>query len=98
MATNQLIALKEFCVYHNIEYTFVCSLCETELIVVTTIQNEIYVHPDYIATLEKMVRLHLDLGINSEGIETIFHLLNKIEDLQTELKLLQNKMEFYENE
>lgn len=98
MATGQLIALKEFCGYHNVEYTFVYSLCEADLVEVTTISGEVYVQPGYIATLEKMVRLHLDLGINSEGVETIFHLLNKIESLQAEIKSLQNKMEFYENE
>jgi len=98
MLTDQLIALKEFCGYHNVEYTFVYSLCETELIEVTTIHNEIYVHPDYIAPLEKMVRLHLDLGINSEGVETVFHLLKKIDELQSEIKSLQNKMDLYENE
>lgn len=98
MSTDQLIALKEFCTYHNVEYTFVYSLCESELVEVTTISEEIYVHLDHIALLEKMVRLHLDLGINSEGVETIFHLLKKIEDLQTEIRSLQNRMETYENE
>lgn len=98
MMAGQLIALKEFCGYHNVEYTFVYSLCETELIEVKTIQNEVYVHPDCLEPLEKMVRLHLDLGINSEGVETIFHLLKKIDALQNEIKLLQNKMDFYERE
>jgi len=98
MLTDQMIALRDFCGYHNVEYTFVYSLCEADLIQVTTLRDEVYVHPDYIAPLEKMVRLHLDLGINSEGVETIFHLLNKIDDLQSEIKLLQNKMDFYENE
>jgi hypothetical protein len=98
MFSNQLIALKDFCGIHKVEYTFIYSLCETDLVEITRISGEIYVHPDNIATLEKMVRLHLDLGINSEGVETIFHLLNKIEDLQAEIRVLQNKMEFYENE
>jgi len=98
MLTDQLIALKEFCSYHNVEYTFVYSLCEAELVEVTTVSEEIYIHSDHIALLEKMVHLHLDLGINSEGVESIFHLLKKIDDLQDKIKFLQNKMDFYENE
>jgi chaperone modulatory protein CbpM len=98
MLTDQFIALKEFCGYHNVEYTFVYSLCEADLVKVTTISGEIYVHSDYIATLEKMVRLHLDLGINSEGVETILYLLNKIDCLKSDINKLQNKLEFYEND
>lgn len=98
MRGSQMIALKEFCGIHKVDYTFVYSLCESDLVEFTTVRGEVYVHPDYLSHLEKMVRLHLDLGINSEGVETIFHLLRKIEDLQNELRLLQNKMDFYENE
>jgi len=98
MLTDQFIALKEFCGFHNVEYTFVYSLCEADLVKITTIRGEIYIHPDYIATLEKLVRLHLDLGINSEGVETIFHLLKKIDRLQSDMNQLQNALEFYEND
>ena len=95
---DQLVSLKEFCGYHNVEYTFVYSLCESDLVSYTTISGEIYVKPDYVGLLEKMVRIHLDLGINSEGVEAIIHLLKKIDDLESELKLLHNKIDFYENE
>jgi hypothetical protein len=43
-----------------------------------------------------MVRLHYDLGINLEGIETIFHLLERIESLQHEMLNLKKKISFYE--
>ena len=98
MLTDQFISLKEFCQYHKVEYTFVQALCESDLFEVTTLSEEIYIRAEHIGKLEKMVRLHIDLGINSEGIETIFHLLNKIDELQTENIMLQNKLSFYENE
>lgn len=98
MQKDQFIALKEFCKYYNVEYTFIYSLCEAEVAQITNISGEIYIHADYIATLEKMVRLHIDLGINTEGIETIVHLLNRIDSLQRDISKLQNKLEFYENE
>ena len=47
---------------------------------------------DEIHKLEKFVRLHYDLDINIEGIETINHLLEKIEEMQKEIVRLRNKM------
>jgi hypothetical protein len=41
--------------------------------------------------LEKFVRLHYDLDINLEGIETINYLLEKIEKMQKEILELRNK-------
>jgi hypothetical protein len=41
--------------------------------------------------LEKFVRLHYDLDINLEGIETINYLLEKIEKMQREILELRNK-------
>jgi hypothetical protein len=38
------------------------------------------------------VRLHYDLDINIEGIETINHLLEKIEEMQREIAHLKNKI------
>jgi predicted lipoprotein len=42
------------------------------------------------------VRLHYELDINLEGIETIFHLLDRIEALQQEMRDLQKKIGVYE--
>ena len=43
-----------------------------------------------------MIRLHYDLDINLEGIETIFHLLERIETLQHEMHELRKKIGLYE--
>jgi hypothetical protein len=42
--------------------------------------------------LEKFVRLHYDLDINLEGIETINYLLERIEEMQKEIVNLRNKL------
>jgi len=43
-------------------------------------------------SLKTFVRLHYDLDINLEGLETINHLLEKIEEMQMEILKLRNKV------
>ena len=40
--------------------------------------------------------MHYDLKINLEGIDAIYHLLNKIETLQQNLTATQNKLRLFE--
>ncbi len=90
MEQDELIPVKDFCIYHNVEYSFIDSLENSGLISVTSVQHSTYIHPDEIQKLEKFVRLHYDLDINLEGIETINHLLEKIEEMQREILKLKN--------
>ena len=57
------------------------------------VQQSSYILPDEVHKLEKLVSLHYDLDINIEGIETINHLLEKIEDMQNEIIKLKNKVD-----
>ena len=91
MEQDELIPIKDFCIYHNIEYSFINSLENSGLISVTSVQHSSYIHADDMRKLEKFVRLHYDLDINLEGIETINYLLEKIEEMQKEIVQLRNK-------
>ena len=91
MEQDELIPVKDFCIYHNIEYSFIDSLENSGLISVTSVQQTSFIHLDDMQKLEKFVRLHYDLDINVEGIETINHLLEKIEDMQREIAQLRGK-------
>ena len=42
--------------------------------------------------LERMVRMHFDLNINLEGIDAIYHLLQRVENLQREVVSLRRKL------
>ena len=90
MEKDDLIPTEDFCIYHNIEYSFINSLQDSGLISVTSIEQSTYIPSDELQKLEKFVRLHYDLDINVEGIETINHLLEKIEELQREILQLRN--------
>ncbi|HEV2833487.1 MAG TPA: chaperone modulator CbpM [Hanamia sp.] len=91
MEPEKLIPAKDFCTYHNIEYSFIHSLEDSGLISVTSVQQSTYIPADEMQKLEKFVRLHYDLDINLEGIETINYLLEKIEKMQREILELRNK-------
>ena len=92
MEQEELIPAEDFCIHHNIEYSFISSLENSGLISVTSVQSSTYIPGDEIHKLEKFVRLHYDLDINIEGIETINYLLERIEEMQREIVNLRNKI------
>lgn len=92
MEKDELIPAEDFCIYHNIEYSFIDSLEDSGLIQVTSVEHSTYIPLEEIQKLEKFVRLHYDLDINIEGIETINHLLEKIESMQKEILHLRNSI------
>jgi hypothetical protein len=96
MQTESLIAIKEFCVNHNIEISFISLLHQSGLIEITTIEETGYINADQLSHLEKITHLYYELDINLEGIEAINHLLNKIESLQDEINSFKNRLRFYE--
>jgi chaperone modulatory protein CbpM len=90
MEQEELIPVNDFCMYHNIEYSFINSLESSGLISVMSVQQSAFIPVDEMPKLEKFVRLHYDLDINLEGIETINYLLEKIEAMQEEILKLKN--------
>ena len=90
MENEELIPAEKFCIYHNIEYSFISSLEDSGLIRVTSVEQSTYIPSDELEKLEKFVRMHYDLDINVEGIETISHLLERIEEMQKEIMHLRN--------
>lgn len=96
MQNEYLIAVDEFCANHNIEISFISSLQQTGLIEITTIQEAGFIDVSQLRQLEKMVCFHYDLDINLEGIETITHLLQRLNIVQEENKALRNRLRLYE--
>lgn len=98
MENDDMILLELICTSYNVEADFIDSLYDYGLIEVVTVEEHKFIDKDQISELEKMIRLHYDLQINLEGIETITHLLQRMQALQAELTLLRNRLRFYENE
>lgn len=97
MKKENLVAVDEFCAYHNIEISFVCSLQQAGLIEITTISESWFVHTNQLQKLEKYIRFYYELDINLEGIETITYLLDQINSLHDEVNGLKNHLRLFEN-
>jgi chaperone modulatory protein CbpM len=96
MRTENLITVNDFCVYHNVEYTFIDYLADAGLVKVTTVNKTSCIPLDEIQKLERLVRLHNELEINEPGLATINNLLQKLEDMEQEMSVLRSRLSIYE--
>jgi hypothetical protein len=96
MQKGYLIAVDEFCANWGIEISFISSLQKAGLIEITTIQETGFIDARQLQDLERIVQFYYDLEINLEGIETITHLLQRINSLQEEIIVLKNRLRLYE--
>ena len=97
MDTTQLISITQFCTHYNVPVSFINALNDYELVEITISNSENFLKTNQLNDVEKMMRLHYDLEINLEGIDAIYNLLKQVEDLQSQITLLRNKLNFYEN-
>jgi hypothetical protein len=97
MLTEEMIPAQEFCIYHNIELSFIHALQDYDLIEVIKMKEELFVPQNQLLQLEKLVRLHYEMDINLEGIETVNHLLQKVNMLQQHILELNNRLVMYEH-
>ena len=93
---KKIIEVDEFCLHNHVEMSFIRLLQQNGLLEFIMIEESLFIGADQLRQLEKMVRFYYELNINMEGIESITHLLNQINDLQNEMKTLKNKLQFYE--
>jgi len=96
MQTEYLVEVNVFCTNHNIEVSFISSLEKTGLIQIKTIKETEFIDASQLKQLEKYIRFFYDLDINMEGIETVNHLLDRMNRLQEENIALKNKLRLYE--
>ncbi|MBK8497959.1 MAG: MerR family transcriptional regulator [Flavobacteriales bacterium] len=98
MDTQQLVSIATFCKHEEVELAFVHSLHERGLIEVV-VQDEVpYIAPDHLPRLEQLARLHYQLDINLEGIEALSHLLERVERMQEDVRILRERLRLYEDQ
>ena len=98
MQTEEMIIVNEFCIHHNIDPCFIDALNDSGLIEVTIADEKLYMPENQLPQLEKLVRLHYEMDINLEGIETITYLLNRMNTMQVQIMQLNNRLRIYEND
>jgi hypothetical protein len=98
MSDINLIPADDLILHYNVEVSFLHSLGENGLIKIISVENKNYISTDQVNKLEKLIRLHEEFEINSDGIEIISNLLEKIICMQDEIQQLKNKLRIYEGE
>jgi hypothetical protein len=98
MENDQLIAVDTFCTYYEVEYSFVESLRQSELIELVELDSNRFLHVPQLQRIERLIRLHRDLEINVAGIEAIDNLLEKVDFMHREILSLKNRLRFYEQD
>ncbi len=96
MQTEYLMGVNEFCASHDIEVSFISSLQQTGLIEITTVEEAGFLNAEQLRQLEKYIQFYYELDINIEGIDSIKHLLQRIDALHDEITLLRNRLRLYE--
>jgi hypothetical protein len=98
MQPADMIPATEFCVHHKIELSFIHLLEQHGMIETVVIEECVFLPISELDRLEKMVRLHFELDINLEGIETINHLLQRITNMQEQIVSLSNRLKAWEGD
>mgnify|MGYP000033183336 FL=1 len=92
---NDFILIKDYCERCNIEPDFILMLEEDGLIDITVVGESRCFPVAQLPEIERYVHLYYDLSIIREGIGAVKHLLSQIDDLQEEVRRLQNELRFY---
>ena len=98
MEAINFIPLVQLCSHYKVETSFFKALNEAGLIEIITIEKVSCLHQDRINDVEKMIRIHHELNINIEGIDVVFNLLRKMDDLQIEINAVRSRLRLYESE
>ncbi|HEV7334316.1 MAG TPA: chaperone modulator CbpM [Flavisolibacter sp.] len=96
MEEKEFYSARAFCRHHRIEITFVHTLQEYGLIAAQEADDDLLLSAEQLEALERLVRLHYELHINLEGIDAIYHLLNRVESLQQEVTSLKARLRLHE--
>lgn len=96
MQKEELVPVNEFCVSHKLEVSFIYTLQQYGLVDITTIEETVYLPINQLEQAEQIARLHNELGINIEGIDAIRHLLERVQEMQQEIRVLRNRLNLYE--
>lgn len=96
MATQKYILVRQYSEHSHIEPNFIQALFEYELVYPEERDNEVFIDEKDIDEIEKMFRLHRDLGLNYEGLGAVNEMLKRIQQLQEEMELLKRRLRIYE--
>lgn len=92
---TDLIIISEYCEKSHTDPTFIASLEEGGLIEIRQVNGERYLLTSQLRELEKYSHVYYDLSINIEGIDAIHHILERMENLQQEIRYLRRQLRYF---
>lgn len=98
MENERMILAEDFCMHHEIEVSFIHILKERGMIDTVDQDDKLFLPLSQLQPLERILRLHFELEINLEGIETITHLLDRVTMMQQQINQLHKRLSAYENQ
>jgi hypothetical protein len=96
MNKEKLVEINVLCVHYEVEMSLFSELHDFGIIDMVTIKDLYFIHEYEIGVVEKVIRMQRELNLNLEGVDTVFNLLDKINELQTELNNVKNRLHLYE--
>jgi hypothetical protein len=96
MQNDDMVPANEFCIHHNIELSFIHTLRDYGMIETVLMEEKVFLPISELPRLEKIIRLHFELDINLEGIETITYLLDRMEAMREQITDLTNRLKGFE--
>ncbi|GJM34148.1 MAG: hypothetical protein DHS20C18_31490 [Saprospiraceae bacterium] len=92
MATLHYISIREFCDFHSIDTGLIDEIIEFGLFVPKERDKQPCIPEEEIGTLETILRLHTELGVNWAGIETILYMRERLQQLQQQKQELEQQL------
>jgi hypothetical protein len=93
MTTQDKIPLEEFCLHHNISISFIQTMEETGLVETIRDAGQTFISFEDLPQIEKLVRWNKELEINAAGVETIYYLLKRLQEMQNRITQLTYELE-----
>lgn len=98
MKTNDLVKAEEFCLNHRVDISFIYSLNDRGLVTLTELEKTLFIPAEQVREIEKAMMLHYEMDINLEGVEVITRLLDQLNTMHEETRLLRNRLSIYEED
>lgn len=95
--SKEKITYRECLQIYQVEESFLDALQSSGLIEIVVEEEDRYIEYDYLQEIEQFVRWYYELEINIEGIEALYHMLNQVRELQSDVEKLSNELKFYKS-
>lgn len=93
---TELITISEYCQNYGVDLSFITALEESGLIILTIVGEDKFIHTRQLEELERYIHFHYDLEIDVNGIDAIMNLLQKVKDMQQEIKTLKGHIQLHD--